>query len=376
MKKKDRRKQKLFVQGASCIVFLAFIFILTFVNILAPKKEFSDNENRALAPAVDTSAKNIFFGTFDTDFETWFSDHFVFRDAWIEIKASLRKDLGAIENNGVYFARDSRLIQQFMSYDQKTVDDNISYLQEFSEDNDVKLNVMLVPGASYGEKNYLPFLSSNVDEKKLISEIGEKLENQNFIDLTERMDTHGNNYFRTDHHWNENGAKIGYDAICNLVLNKEPNAFTLTEVSDDFKGTMYSRSGAFWNKADSIYRMDPVHPFDVHVTYDNNKESDSLFADDNLKIKDKYTYYLDGNHGYVNIKTGVDNKKKAIVIKDSYSHILLPYLASEYSELDIFDLRYFRDQVSPYLKDKVNTDVYVIYGIETFCQDTNLAVLW
>ncbi|MDO4520758.1 MAG: DHHW family protein, partial [Erysipelotrichaceae bacterium] len=265
---------------------------------------------------------------------------------------------------------------QFLTYDEKTVSDNISYLKEFSQDTGKKLNILLVPGASYGERGFLPFGAANVKEKDLIAEIGAELADQNFIDITDRMGPRENNYFRTDHHWNENGAAIGYDAICRSVLNKEAGSFRLTEVSDSFRGTMYSKSGAFWTKPDRIYRMDPEKPLTVSVEYDNGNTSDSLFVDENLSVKDQYTYYLDGNHGYVHIKTDAGSGKKAILIKDSYSHILIPYLAAEYSDLEIFDLRYFHDQVSTHLTDKENTDVYVIYGIETFCTDTNLAILW
>ncbi|MDO4520759.1 MAG: hypothetical protein Q4B44_03870, partial [Erysipelotrichaceae bacterium] len=113
--KADRNRKKLIVQGITCLVFVMFIFVLTVINIFDPKKDFSENENRSLAPAVNTDIKNILFGSFDTEFENWFSDHFVFRDSWIEAKSSLRKDTGAIENNGVYFSRGSRLIQQFLT---------------------------------------------------------------------------------------------------------------------------------------------------------------------------------------------------------------------------------------------------------------------
>lgn len=374
--KKDRSKKQMIVKIATCLVFIAFVFVFTAANLFWPKTDFSENENRALAPAVNTSLKNIFFGSFDTDFEVWFADHFMARDKWIEIKASVRKDFGAIENNGVYTGRKGRLIQQFMTYDQKTVDSNISYLQEFSEDNDVKLNVMLVPGASYGERKYLPALAAGVDEKKLIRNIGEQLSDQNFIDLTEVLGSEEDCYFRTDHHWNEKGARMGYEAICRDVLKKQAEDFDLKQVSGDFKGTMYSRSGAFWTKPDSLWRMDPEKPLKVKVTYEGNRETDSLFEDKNLEIKDKYTYYLDGNHAHVHISTDAKTERKAIIIKDSYSHILIPYLACEYSELEIFDLRYYHDQVSTHLSDKEKTDVYVIYGIETFAADTNLSILW
>ena len=67
--KTDRNRKKLIVQGSTCLVFVMFIFVLTAVNLFAPKKDFSENENRSLAPAVNTDIKNILFGSFDTEFE-------------------------------------------------------------------------------------------------------------------------------------------------------------------------------------------------------------------------------------------------------------------------------------------------------------------
>ena len=372
---KAERKTRI-IKTAVCGIFTVFIFGFAALNLLAGKKDFSENENRMLEPAPQATAQNIFFGSFDTQFENWFSDHFVFRDMWIEIKAALRKGSGAIENNDVYFAKDRRLISRFAGYDEKTAGDNISYIQEFSEDNGITVNVMLVPSAVYGEREYLPWGSADVDEKKLIEDIGTKLEGQNYIDLTDSFDGSSNDFFKTDHHWNENGAYKGYEAICKEVLHKEPMDFELEKVQAGFKGSMYSRSGAFWMDGEAIHRITPKTEMNVKVTYEDGNTEDSFYNEDNLAIKDKYTYYLDGNHAHVHIETDADTNRKAVVIRDSFSHILIPYLACEYKETEVFDLRYWHEQVSTYITDPENTDVYIIYGIETFCTDNNLAVLW
>ena len=142
----------------TCLIFLGFIGIFTLTNLFAEKKSFSENENRVLTEFPSASFSNIFFGNFDTEFESWFSDHFIGRDGWIRTKASFLKTIDAIENNTVYFARDHRLIQQFIDYDEKLVESNISYINEFAQENGLKLNIMLVPGASQGEKKYLPLI--------------------------------------------------------------------------------------------------------------------------------------------------------------------------------------------------------------------------
>ncbi len=372
---KKRRNENI-VNILSAAVFAVFIFGIAIVNLFHGNGSFSENENRYLASFPEVSAQNVFFGDFDTEFETWFSDQFIGRDTWIERKAAARRSMGAIENNGVYFASGQRLIQQFLSYDESQLEHNIRYLLDFAEENKVRLNVLLVPGAGTGEKKFLPFGAYNVDETKLISDIYAQMPSQNCIEIAPALSSSGDYYFHTDHHWNAEGAKTGYDAICRSVLKKESLAFSYTEVSDDFKGTMYSRSGAFWTKADPVIRIDPVHPRSFTVTFEDGSVMHSLYADARLKEKDKYTYYLDGNHPYVNIKTDIEGGRRAVIIKDSFAHILLPFLACEYSEIDMFDLRYYNGSVSEYIKDRENTDVYVIYGAETFCTDKNLAVLW
>ena len=376
MKKNSSREKMIRTMTAG--IFCLFVFGMSAVNLLAEKKDFSANENRVLVPFPSMSAQNILFGDFDTDFEKWFSDHFVGRDSWIRRKASLRIDTGAIENNGVWLARDNRLIQQFLTYDQEIVDNNISYLQEFADDTGMKLNILLVPSAAWGEQQYLPAGAVNINEKELISEIAAALPKQNCIDISDALRQIDDGYFRTDHHWNEKGALIGYQAICQNVLQKDPQQFTFEEVSDDFRGTMYSRSGAFWTPAESIFRIRPAKEMPVQVVFEDGTTMNTLFAESHLEEKDQYPYYLDGNHGYISIHTGAAGGRRAVVIKASYAHILLPYLAQEYAQIDVFDLRYYTDSVSDHIseEERDRTDVYVIYGLPTFCSDSNLSILW
>ncbi len=360
----------------TCSIFLGFIFTLTFLNVFSSKAEYSENENRNLSPLPTLNMQNIFAGKFDDEFESWFSDHFTMRDMWIPAKARIRSLTGSIENNDVYLGKNGALIQKFSSYNETIVKNNISYINEFCSENDIQANVMIVPDAAYGQSDLLPTGSFNIDEGKLISKIQKELKDQNFINITKELAETKNDYFKTDHHWNETGAKIGYDAICREVLQKEPQEFQYLKVSDSFKGTMYSKSGAFWDDGDDIYMMSNQNTHGARISYEDGSTSASLFINDNLGKKDKYTYYLDGNHAYAKITTSVKNKRKALIVKDSFSHILIPYLASEYSEIELVDLRYYRNGVSQLLDHKENTDFYVIYSVETFCTDTNLAGLW
>ncbi|MBR3203184.1 MAG: hypothetical protein IKF60_06320 [Solobacterium sp.] len=355
------------------ICFAAFIGVLSIWNVAAPKRTVSWNENRTLAAAPDLSASHIFGGRFDDDFENWFSDHFVERDFWIELKSMVRKASLAIENNDIYYAKGDRLVSRFDRVSEDVLTSNIQLIDEFTSAANTTANILLIPSAAWGAKKSLPFGAWDIDQDELLKQLEPSFASQNLIHFTEEAVPSSNLYFRTDHHWNEQGAYLGYAAICHQVLGKEPNRFTYELASPDFIGTMYSRSGAFWTKPDPIYTILPEQPLSTTVTFDDGTVLDSIYSAKRLAEKDKYTYYADGNHGRGDIHTENGTGKRAVIIKDSYSHILLPYLITEYEDIILIDLRYYHDPVSQLLEP--DDDLYFIYSLDNFATDPNLAFL-
>ena len=155
--------KKKFTSYITTILFLTLLFSLTIANCLHEKVDFSINENRSLSSFPSLTFSNIVQGNFDQQFENWLSDHFPFRDAWIMTKAAVKKACGAIENNNVYFGEDNHLIKQELDYDKTTIQNNISYIQQFTENNNIKANILLIPDACYGEEQLLPKGAVNMD---------------------------------------------------------------------------------------------------------------------------------------------------------------------------------------------------------------------
>ena len=348
-------------------VFLTFILMFSVANAFNPDSLYSSQENRSLAQ------KPVFTidGSFDEQFENYETDQFPFRNALISIKAGIRRVTGSIENNDVYFGKDQYLIQAYQSTSQSIIDANCSYINAFSESIRKPINVMVVPNAAYALSSELPYGAWNLDENAILADIAQQLQKQQMIPMDTLIDSEAT-YFHTDHHWNEKGAYLGYEAISQTVLKKEPQLFSYKQVSNSFKGTMYSRSGAFWVKPDPIMNMIPQNNVNVSVTIDDGDALSSLYDSNKLNEKDQYQYYLSGNHGFIDIKTSVNNEKTAIIIKDSMANILIPYLVTEYQEIKVVDLRYTHDAVSAMIDSANSTDIYVIYGIDTFGSDTSL----
>ncbi len=366
-------KTKRFVSVLTILCFTGVIGVFSVWNVLAPKETVSWNENRTLAPAPDLSPAHIFGGNFDDDFETWFSDHFMNRDFWIELKSMIRRGSLAIENNEIYYAGGDRLVSRFASADDAVLQANIETICEFSSGTEHHTaSILLVPTAAWGAKSALPAGAWDIDQNALLNSIENSVSGITMIHLPESLQD-PSCYFRTDHHWNEAGAYLGYQAIAEQVLGKVPNTFRYELASDSFVGTMYSKSGAFWTAPDPIYTIIPDTAVTAETVLDDGTVLDGVYNPQRLNEKDKYTYYIDGNHAREDIHTDTANGKTAVIVKDSYSHILVPYLITEYENLILIDLRYYHAPVSELVND--SCDLYFIYSLDNFASDPNLAFL-
>ena len=63
---------------------------------------------------------------------------------------------------------------------------------------------------------------------------------------------------------------------------------------------------------------------------------------------------------------------KVLVIRDSYSDSLAPFLAEEFQEVHLFDLRYNNVSLKKYAADHEIDQVLVLYSANNFNTDKNL----
>ena len=245
---------------------------------------------------------------------------------------------------------------------------------------------MLVPTAALMEKENLPQGAYNTDQDVLIDALESQLAGVQIVDVRTALQAQKTQlnvdetlYFKTDHHWTAQGAWAGYEALM-TAWNEKPlkpgEDFIYQRAAEGFKGTQYSRSGAFWHPGDPIWTWTYTFPFDVQVVYDQTGDAQtSLFSDQRLNEKDKYMTYLDGNHALVEIETSSASAEKLLVIKDSYAHVLVPYLAPHFSQITLADLRYYRMPMSQLAQQMGADRILILYSVDNFCADTNLGLL-
>ncbi|MEG0626362.1 DHHW family protein [Anaerorhabdus sp.] len=363
------------IQILTCICFCGFVGVLGILNVIQPDKRFSENENRYLAKLPSFSVSALFKDNYTGDLETYITDQFIFRDEWISIKSLSRKLTGSIENNGVYFGKENQLLQMFSTTDLETVRRSIEQINTFIKSIDVPVDLMIVPTASEIESDALPIFAYNENQESILNYIQSHVD-AGWVDTYTTLTGASDVFFNLDHHWNEKGAYLAYQAYMDY-LKVVPETFTYTQVSDDFKGTLYSKAGTFWLKGEPLYKIVPNNEVKSSLTFEDGSTMDSLYSDKYLSQKDKYSYYLDGNHALVTVKNeGIkDSLGKIVVVKDSYSHILIPYLASHYEEIILVDLRYYRLPISNLIQEEEVSRVLLVYNIENFLLDKNFSFL-
>lgn len=365
-------------------VFLTLIFGLTTANLLTGERDFSEVENRELAKMPEFQWDALLEGDYTAGVETYLTDQFVARDAFVGLKTQTDYLVGKRDANEVYFGQDGYLIEKHTeeSLDREQMEKNIDRLSRFSsfaveELGEDGVRVMIVPTAGEILKEKLPPFAQEFSQTAMLAAIEASLPQGTFVDMLPVLEEHRDEYiyYKTDHHWTSDGAYYGYHAYCESIgtAPMEKSEFEIQTVSDRFYGTIYSKARLASTRPDSVTAYFPKEERSFHVDYNlGAKQTDTLYDESWLSKKDKYSYFLGGNNAVVKITGGPANGKKLLLVKDSYAHCMAPFLANEYEEIDMIDLRYFNMSLREYLQENEFTDVLVLYNAVTFSDDLSV----
>lgn len=372
---------------APAALFVAFIFAMAIWFVVNPKADYSSSEKRYLQQFPETSVDTVLSGEFSEKFETYFADHFPQRNMWVGLNSYYNLGIGLNGRNGVYNSADGYLIN--VPVDKENyVRKNIRVLAEFKEKiGDVPMTVMLAPSTGYIATDKLPLIHDSYNDDTYFAETAKTLGESgvNFVDLRETFKQKYAEgvqlYYRTDHHWTTDGAYEGYVKLCEKlgVQPADKDSFAKTAYGG-FYGTTYSTSGYWLTKPDSITVYDNQENTDKNITVkisEDGKDNHygSMFFYNHIDEDDKYPVFLDGNHALTEIQNKNAKNGTIVVIKDSFSHSLAPFLAENYSKVVLVDLRYYKQSVSDLIKKENPEQVVALYGIDNLATDTDIVWL-
>ncbi|MGG3505262.1 DHHW family protein [Paenibacillus lautus] len=377
MNKYDKINRKLLA-----LLLMIFIGAITALNLVAPDRTLSESENRMLEQLPHFSLKALVSGDFTLDFEKYVSDQFVFRDFWIGTKTDTDRMMGKKENNGIYIGKDGYLIQNFIPPAEEGWKGKVDAIHAFDQATpEMQKYVMLVPTAAALYKDKLPKYAMVGDEEAYLEKVRRFLHpNIRFVDVFSALyaEREQHVFYKTDHHWTTKGAYIAYLELCRqmgLTPQKEAE-FNIQQVTDEFYGSLYSKSGFRHIQPDRLQLYLPKDQEKYTVTYvDEEKTTDSLYAMEQLQRKDKYAVFLNGNHARIHIKTANPSGRKLLVVKDSYANSLIPFLLKHYSEIHVVDLRYYEEDLASLANEQGIQDMLLLYNANTFFEDPSITNL-
>ncbi len=368
------------------ILFIVLLGGLSIVNLLTPKRSFSEGENRFLAQKPNLTLESILNNTFSKEYEKYITDQFALRDMWVSVKNKVEIYLGKKDNGRVYFGKEGYLIEKHSEedIDKELINKNISYIKKFIEEIEEvvsrdNINMIIAPTIDGVQKDKLPDYAEVYNQEELLSSLEESFSHINYIDVKEALERNKDKYiyYRTDHHWTTYGAFLAYREWCdNKGIAVDINDYNIQTVTEDFLGTTYAQANLLLGTPDTIDIYEPVEKVDYTLEFNlGEKVTDTLYDYSKLEGRDKYGIFLGGNDPIVKIKSSNENGKKLIVIKDSYGNSFVPFLAQDYEEIHVIDLRYYNGEVRKYIEDNDIKEVLFLYNTISFIQDRNFIKL-
>ena len=362
------------------LCFLLCLFSAGLIMLLTPDKAQSENENRVLAQKPTLTWASLTDGSFMREFETYLTDQFPARDAWVSLRTTLAAITGSREQNGVYRTNSGFLLEQQTPVDDAQQTQVLKAIKTFLRKNKtLKSGMILAPNASELLQSEMPYGLQQPSQQQQLKQIHDRLKGVDlkWVSCLKQFETEDPHtlYYRTDHHWTTRAAFrafLGLNSAWKLGAKEE--SFTFYPVAADFSGTLASTYGDH-SLQDTVEVCIPQKSRGKYTVYyeTQGKKTASCFDSEKLNQKNKYEVFFGGNFDKIIISTTVQTERTLLLFKDSYANCLIPMLTPCFSKIVIVDPRYFSDSLAAMMDETTFTHVLFVYNLNTFLEDHSLA---
>ena len=377
----DNRKRRGRIESLIGKIFLLSLFLVLLVNIIAPDREQSDQENRMLDTMPKLSLTGVLNGDFMEQWESYMSDQFAGRNLLRGLKVKLDRLGGSRMENGVIIGKDGQLFEDIAVPDDELFKDNINAVKSFAEMYpDIPTTVMLIPDAACILSDSLPAFATVEDQSQMFSMVERGLgDSVSWVDAYSALNKHKTEklYYKTDHHWTTQAAfYVFQEAAAGLGIEGDvSDDYVSYTVTDSFNGVLASKSGVGLDEKEQIDIYVPTEgDDDVLVNYvDEAEKRTSLYDSSKLETRDKYGVFFGGNTSVMDIRTMSTSPKRLLVVKDSFADCFIPFLTPYYREIVVVDPRYYSGTMTDIMETYRITDILVLYSGNTFMTDNNIS---
>ena len=335
------------------------------------------------------------------------TENFKSRNNWINVNGLFQRLIGVtvIRDAGdidVFKMSNGQLTYEYPDCDMTYAAEEVTGLSEFCKERGMEFMYVQLPCKAYSDELMPPGTHTYgyADSDELIGAIKEK--GVSVLDLREEIDREGFDipslFFNTDHHWKPStalwAASVIAGRLADTVDGYDYDAAIYdrdnykTRIYDDwFLGSLGRRVGRFFGGVDDFEVVTPRFDTDFHLyTESQTSEGKKKNRDGSFKKALLWLRYLKSKNYFSNLtyftymgteyrlatvtNRLADNDKKILMLRDSFSCTLLPYLSLSAGEITAIDLRYHdKLKIKEYIEDNDFDAVIIAYNPSMFRED-------
>ena len=338
--------------------------------------------------------------------EAELTDNFKSRNNWININGLFQRMIGVtvIRDAGdidVFKMSNGQLTYEYPDCDMTYAAQEVISLDRFVKEKGLDFMYIQLPCKAYTDEIMPPGTHTYgyADSDELISQL--KANDVDVLDLREEIEKEGFDipplFFNTDHHWKPSTALWASKVISEKFAGTidgyyyDPDIYNEDNYErkiyeDWFLGSLGRRTGVFFGGVDDFETLIPTFDtdFDLYTESQTNgspKEKSGPFSKSLMKLSilDKKDYfspmtyftYMGTEYRLSDITNNMaDNDKKILILRDSFSCALLPYLSLSAGEITAIDMRYHSElKIKEYINNNDFDAVVVAYNPSMFREE-------
>ena len=292
------------------------------------------NENRELAKRPQLSWSFPLLQKFPREYQAYFSDNFGFRNALVRGNLLLRYGLmGVSPSSQVIVGRggwlyytgegeidDCRGITRFNDDQLQRWTKALVLKRDWLRQKGIRYLLVIAPNKSTIYPEYLPAGYGRVRQSSGLDDFLSYVHRHTDLDVVDMRAPlfagkgEHNLYLRTDTHWNDYGAFLGYRELVRPLAAWFPTIHPLE--LDDFTITLKNRSGG------DLAGMMGAQEFlpDANYLFAPKRPLEAIISEKNEKLRDPFT-----------MQKKVSGLPRAVIFRDSFFSALVPFVAEHFS---------------------------------------------
>ena len=262
----------------------------------------------------------------------------------------------------LYIEDNGQVVKQTYTEPSSSKADNVAELAAFCEERGIDFIYIIAPGKPEYDSELLDIgIPCHRNETADILARGLEERGINLYDLRERFhDGYDDWFYKTDHHWNTEAGleatrliveRLNADFGCGLDASRlDDELFERTVYPHCFVGENGLATLGPFGTIEDFTVIKPKYDVDLHyvspdIGVDRTGGFDIMLEDFRLEdrsflgARTRYYYYLDGNHNKIELTNNDVEKGDILLVKDSFSTVVTPFLAMASHHVTAWDMR-------------------------------------